>query len=361
MTFKTLLFAKYYYWVLALLLFMGCGYKNSIYISEESRYGVYNQAKTEIVFYKFLKIFKPPKGLSRFPDGGTSKTIYKDVRLYHYNIQTNKLKTIFEYGNLPYNDLRWNKKITWQKDIIAFSIRAGHSWDWSIKNIRNTKSIAEKFRGVFIYDIPNDKVSRLTTKGFDHYLSPDEKQLIYLISDSTTAQLWNINLGDGKKQLVKNFDNVEESPSKILWQDNNKEIYFNTKDGWHKLNLNSKKITKAHSVEDKDKRTIGISKIKELTKNITYREWGVNLNEVCPKNKEERINDIVYKKGNKNYMKAILQEMGDDLSAEEIQDIINKINDHQNQLDDYINKTNYRLFHSEEMIKQLNELLEKKR
>jgi hypothetical protein len=84
----------------------GC-YEDFINIYVEYTPGVYNHAKTEIAFYQFLSAGKPPKGISRMPDGGSHDVLFKKVTLYRYNLETGTLNTVFRFGNIPSNAGSW--------------------------------------------------------------------------------------------------------------------------------------------------------------------------------------------------------------------------------------------------------------
>ncbi|MCK5169854.1 MAG: hypothetical protein KAQ75_08240 [Bacteroidales bacterium] len=103
---------------------------------------------------------------------------------------------------------------------------------------------------------------------------------------------------------------------------------------------------------------VSITKIIELTNNISFNDWGLKLDEYWQRSHKEYINDIIILNGNLNYRRAIIEEVGQNLSSKEIKKIINKIDSHKNSLDSY-KKTNYEFF-SKETIDLLNDILETK-
>ena len=103
---------------------------------------------------------------------------------------------------------------------------------------------------------------------------------------------------------------------------------------------------------------VSITKIIELTNNISFNDWGLKLDEYWQRSHKEYINDIIILNGNLNYRRAIIEEVGQNLSSKEIEKIINKIDRYKNSLDDY-KKTNYEFF-SKETVDLLKMLLEPK-
>ena len=130
--------------------FTGCN-EDYINIFIEFSPGVYNQSKTEIAFYHFISAGKPPKGISRFPDGGTHDILFKEVTLYRYHIKNQELNVITRFGSLPSNEAFWRKKISWQDENIAFSIAPSIGWEWILKQSTNARFIPfhEKYSGIF--------------------------------------------------------------------------------------------------------------------------------------------------------------------------------------------------------------------
>jgi len=349
--------------LLVVLIFLsftltGC-YEDFINIYMEFTPGVYNRAKTEIAFYQFLSAGKPPKGISRFPDGGTHDVLFKKVTLYRYNLETGRLNTVFHFGNIPSNKSSWRETISWQQDRIAFSLSPLSTWEWMIENTSNAQyaSLYEKYSGIFVYNIKTDSAVHIPENGFEPALSPNERQLAYLKSDSTKIELWNMNLVSGQDQPVIVLSAGDEYPPKLFWKDE-RTIWIVTGKEGKLLNVASGDLIAPQEELEMDLRKIGQGKISELTESISFHEWGLNLAKVWPRKRKEYIRDIVRLHGNLNYRKAILQEIGDDLEVKDIEKILDQMRDYQNSLEGS-EKMNYEIF-SEETKDLLKKLLESK-
>lgn len=103
---------------------------------------------------------------------------------------------------------------------------------------------------------------------------------------------------------------------------------------------------------------VSITEIIELTNNISFNDWGLKLDDYWQRSYKEYINDIIHLNGNLNYRRAIIEEIGQNISSKEIEEIINKIDRYKNSLDGY-KQTNYEFF-SKETVDLLNDILETK-
>lgn len=103
---------------------------------------------------------------------------------------------------------------------------------------------------------------------------------------------------------------------------------------------------------------VSITEIIELTNNISFNDWGLKLDDYWQRSYKEYINDIIHLNGNLNYRRAIIEEIGQNISSKEIEEIINKIDRYKNSLDGY-KQTNYEFF-SKETVDLLNDILEPK-
>jgi hypothetical protein len=321
--------------------------------------GVYNRAKTEIAFYQFLSAGKPPKGISRFPDGGSHDVLFKNVTLYRYNLETGTLNTVFRFGNIPSNAGSWREKISWQQDRIAFSLSPVSTWEWMIEHTTNLQyaSLFEKYNGIFIYNMETDSVVHIPGNGFEPALSPDESQMAYLKSDSTKIELWNMNLVSGQDQTVRVLSSADEYPPALFWKDE-KSIWIITGKENRLLNMASGDLIAPQEEWEMHLRKVGQGEISELMESVSFSEWGLDLAKVWPRNRKEYIRDIVLLHGNLNYRKAIIEEIGDDLEARDIEKILDQMTDYQNSLDG-ADKMNYEIF-SEETKDLLKKLLKSK-
>ncbi len=336
----------------------GC-YEDFINIYMEFTPGVYNQAKTEIAFYQFLSAGKPPKGISRFPDGGTHDLLFKTVTLYRYNLKTETLKAVYRFGNIPSNSSAWREKISWQKDKIAFSLSPVSTWKWMIEHTTNPlyAALHDKYSGIFVNNVKTDSTMHIPGIGFNPALSPDENKLAYLKSDTTKTELWSTNLNSGQDKPIIVIATAGEYAPDLFWKDEETIWIVSGKEG-KLLNIETGEFIVLQEGPDIDLKRVGQGEISDLTPSITFQEWGFNLSDVWPRKKREYIRDIVRLHGNLNYRKAIIQEIGDDLEAKDIEKVLDQMADYQNSLDG-VEKMNYEIF-SEETKDLLMKLLESK-
>jgi len=181
--------------------------------------------------------------------------------------------------------------------------------------------------------------------------------MAYLKSDSTKIELWNRNLVSGQDQPVSVLSTADEYPPDLYWKDEETIWIITGKEG-KLLNVASGDLIASQEELEMDLRKVGQGKISELTESISFHEWGLDLADVWPRNRKEYIRDIVRLHGNLNYRKAIVEELGNELEAKDIEKILDQMMDYQNSLDG-VDKMNYEIF-SEETKDLLKKLLERK-
>lgn len=340
------------------LILTSC-YQDFINIHLEFTPGVYNHAKTDIAFFQFLSAGKPPKGISRLPDGGSHNMLFKNVTLYRYNLETGTLSAVFRFGDIPSNAGSWRNTITWQQDKLAFSLSPLSTWEWMIGHTSNPRyaSLYEKYNGIFIYSMITDSTIHIPGDGFEPALSPSESQMTYLKAYSTKTELWNRNLDTGLDQPVTVISTADEHPPGLFWKDE-ETIWIVTGKECKLLNVASGEFTGIMEKSEIDQRVVEQGEIKEFTKSVSFRDWGLDLTKIWPRKQKEYIRDIIRLQGNLNYRKAILEEIGNDLEADDIEKILDQMTDYQESLDG-VDKMNYEIF-SEETEDMLKKILENK-
>ncbi len=343
-------FKKLFNLILISLIFTSC-YEDFVVISSDFKSGKINQDSTQVYFFHTLQAGQPPKGISRFPDGGTQKIIYKSVSLYSFDIENHLLNKIYNFGNLPYTS--WSEHISLQKNKLIFSIKPTGGWEWRIKHSSNTlfEELFKKYKGFYSYN--------LTTKTLDYFdynincpeLSPDENQIIYLIKDSSNVVLWHLTVNENSVRKLKTIQS-DDQQIPIKWKDNN-NIFFKVDKVINVVNIDSRNIEVVNSEVEFLPKKISINIIKKLTSEISFKEWGFSLTDYWKKPKIELINDIVVLNGNLNYRRAILQNISNVLSTKDYKDILIKMDKYQNSLEG-LEKTEYEIYSKEtkELINQ---------
>ena len=246
-----------------------------------------------------------------------------------------------------------------QNNNLVFGICPSMGWDWRMKHSTRSdefKNLYDKYMGIYKYDLENKKIDHFVYDGYYQELSKDENQIIYLKRDSLGIEIWHLIIAKNKNQIVKRIEtNTAFIP--IYWINNNKVAY----EANNKLNLLDLETGEINLIDKElipKQNDVSITNIKELTADISYKEWGFNLNEYWQRSHKEYINDIIRLNGNLNYRRAIIEEIGQNLNNKKIEKIINRMDSYKNSLDGY-EKTKYE-FISKETIELLNDLFDSK-
>jgi len=347
---------KLFFLFVITFILTGC-YEDYLVINSNFKSGKISQDSSQIFFFHSLQVGQPPKGISRFPDGGTQKIIFKNVSIYAYNTENQILEKIFDFGNLPFGS--WTYNLSLQNSSLIFGVCPLAGWDWRIKHSTKSevfKILYDKYMGIYKYNFESEKLGHFVYDGYEQELSNDENQIIYLKRDSLGVEIWHLMIAENKNQIVKRIEtNTAFIP--IYWINNNKVAYEVN----NKLNLLDLETGEINLIDKElipKQNNVSITEIIELTNNISFNDWGFKLDEYWQRSHKEYINDIISLNGNLNYRRAIIEEFGQNLSSKEIEKIINRIDSYKNSLDGY-KKTNYEFF-SKETVDLLNDLLEQK-
>ncbi len=80
---------------------------------------------------------------------------------------------------------------------------------------------------------------------------------------------------------------------------------------------------------------VPVSEMKKLTAEVKYIDWGIMIDEISHAGKKQMIRDISELRGNQEYRNALIEVLVDELTKEEITEIISDINTYLNKLSDY--------------------------
>jgi hypothetical protein len=326
----------------AILLFTGC-YHDYLVVSSDYKSPVITNDSTKIFFFHFLEAGQPPKGISRFPDGGAHKEIYRNVSLYSFDIKNNVLNRIKDFGDIPFVSL---EHISVQENNIVFSLSPLMGWSWvkSHKTNSTYKKIYNKYAGFYKYDFDDNSLNRFVNEGYYPELSQNENQIIYLKRDSSQITIWHLDIKNDINQKIVTLNS--DSPFNLIkWHSDNIINYEHDKD-IYAYDPENKTAHKTDCEVNFYPSKIHIKEVKRLTSNISYKEWGFDFEKYWNKNDKILIQDIVELNGNLNYRKAILQSISKDLSKKDIQNILHKMDKYQNSLDG-LEKTEYEIYSKE--------------
>ncbi|MGM0407888.1 MAG: hypothetical protein ACQERU_07875 [Bacteroidota bacterium] len=305
-----------------LLLLTGCYYDHLTVTSKYSN-GVYTDNGT-VIFYHSIQAGQPPKGITRFPDGGMHKNIYRNTSLYELDTINNRLNKIFDFGNLLYSS--YQKNLSVQNNKLLFSVYPTMGWRLQPENDNSTtsnKDLYPNHLGFFLYDLKNNELIRYIYTGNCPILSPDKNRIAYINKDSTGVEIRQLLLDENKNQLIKKIDTMSVF-SPIFWI-NNKQLGVRINMIPYYIDLETGEMDQLSKKIDFRENEISISEIKQLTQNINYSDWGFDLHKYWGKNKNQYINDIVHLNGNFEYRKAIIDELSKALSTKEMEGIIDKM------------------------------------
>jgi hypothetical protein len=127
--------------------------------------------------------------------------------------------------------------------------------------------------------------------------------------------------------------------------------------GYHLYCNSTNHFSKPYVISPKNKKDLSASQIKKITGNISYKQWGIDLSELDPKGKSGFIQDLITLQGNRNYRKAVVEQIVSKLNADEIKVIIEKMNAYRDQLSG-LEQTEYEIT-AEKTIAALKKLLRK--
>lgn len=335
-----------------ILLFTSC-YEDYISIGLDYSKGTLI-SDHEIVFFHKINAGQPPKGISRFPDGGTQKVVYVNTSFYRYDTLNNELHKIFDFDGFPVSFM--SGEVSIQQNILLFMANISYSWKRILNDTtdryKDHKILKDKYSGFFIYNLENENITHLKYDGYDPVLSPDATQIIYLTEDTLGVKLWHLNISKNENRFIKTI----KSDSRFIdffWQDN-EHIVYEDNDKLMMFDLNTNLIIPFKGEQTVNKKNeISIRKVIDLTSHITFKEWGFDLKEHWARTQKEYINDIIPLNGNLNYRKVIMEEIGNDLSNDDIDRILKGMDKYEETLEGY-KKSEYNYFSKEtkDLIKQ---------
>lgn len=382
-----------------MIFFSSCSYKDYIVLSDEYKAGTFNNNKTQFSFFKFYKLSQPAKGLAAFPDGGQSKVLYQGVYLYLFDIPSKKLKLIRSFDGLSGQSISWANWMYFDdRNQLLYSIYPPHHYSFQKKYPDKNKE-SRPSRGIFLYNLENNKTIRISNNAETPQLSPNSNKVLYASFSSNEPEIHIMDkngendkfldkgyypnfspngnyisyiypldsmMYDVKFMNLKNNDVVKIASIKninkyeVFWLNNFQLCFRETNGQKKKYDIESKVISDNDQKIKQDRSMkVSIIDIKTHTQSITYPDWGIDLQKCCPKSKEEIIEAIVNtEKGNNNYRKAILQGIENELNKNDIDNLLNLIEKHKNKIQG-LDKTKYEIS-IEKTVEYLNTLLKAK-
>ena len=330
------------YFIIASLLFLltGCYYDHLVLIPDYSQ-GVYTNQGT-IIFYYSLQASHPPKGISRFPDGGTHKAVYKNFSLYEFDTITKKIHKIHDFGKMTSS--AWHSHLSLENNILLFNIIPISGRQWLTEPDTVTQKYDNPRVGFYLYDLKSKELKKLPFDGYDPTLSPDVKQIVYKKRAGDSVSIWHLQLKTRENKQIVLVDTISVF-SPLYWINNTQPgIRINNKQ--YTIDLGNGNINPLQKEIDLEKNKATITDIKKLTHELSFKECGFELSECYAKDKRQYIADIVRLNGNLNFRKAIIEELAEDLTITELENIIETMDRYAESLSGF-EKSKY-IFYSKE-------------
>ncbi|MBU1356039.1 MAG: hypothetical protein KJ620_05685 [Candidatus Edwardsbacteria bacterium] len=200
-------------------------------------------AGKRVLFFAFVQVHRPAKGLAAFPDGGRPKVLYKNVSLYQMDIADGALKRLYDFGPLPLARSAWNCRAFYEGDSVRFNLEPVSGWQQNLKWKRVDTASYQKYHTWFVIDPATGLASPTEPAGNAPKVGPG----------------------------------------------------------------------------------FPLSRIKQLAENIAWRQWGIELDSICPAGKKERIGQLTGLKGNQNYRDALVEQFYGRLEKNGARKIVSKI------------------------------------
>ena len=125
----------------------------------------YNNDSTQIVFFKFIHVFRPAKGVLAFPDGGIPKTLYSNASVYLLDINSQTLTRVHNYGPVGGGRSRWTTSAFFYDENIFCNLQPRMGWDMELRYpSRGIDSVVySNIKGWFSYSLPSKQTTRIRT------------------------------------------------------------------------------------------------------------------------------------------------------------------------------------------------------
>lgn len=200
-------------------------------------------AGRRVLFFAFVQVHRPAKGLAAFPDGGRPRIVYKNVTLYQMEFPEGTLKRLYDFGPLPLAKSAWSCRAFYDGDSVRFQLEPVGGWQQNLKRKRVDTAAYHKYHAWFVIDPASGPAHPADRSGLK----------------------------------------AEPGP------------------------------------------TVPLGQIRQLSQNIPWRQWGIELDSICPAGEKERIGQLTGLKGNQNYRDALIEGLAGRLDKNEARKIISAI------------------------------------
>jgi hypothetical protein len=210
-------------WILILILTMilsSCYYRELVYSFNRSGGGVYED--NSCYYLAQVKEFRRPKGISRFPDGGTIKELRQLFGFFRTDTLADSTEVV-----AVIRDLRgWPSRFKTRIENNGTDITIG------IANI----SFPDSVNGIYFYNLKSERFYKYSEKGVFPTLSKTGTRIAYCKDTILSVE----NYSD--RSLISTYT-LDTEPVYICWEDENIILLF-CSDPFRvmELDLNSGKV-----------------------------------------------------------------------------------------------------------------------
>jgi hypothetical protein len=153
---------------------------------------------TKLAYLRSYRKYRKPTGLNRFPDGGRSKTLEKELALYLYDYSDGSIKKIVPVdgrsGNPP------SVIFSWKNGSLVYWLHSSFN-----KNYVPPVSWSAN-KGIFYVDIESGEQRQLVAYGESPELSPDGSRVAFLKrTGEYSHELWMVNTDGTNPRVLKDL------------------------------------------------------------------------------------------------------------------------------------------------------------
>ena len=84
---------------------------------------------------------------------------------------------------------------------------------------------------------------------------------------------------------------------------------------WKRLDLSNSEISESTGNQEISDNKVSNKELIELTEDISFQKWGIDINKHVPKSRKARIRDLITGYGSQTYRFAVLEEIESSLDV----------------------------------------------
>jgi uncharacterized protein YqfB (UPF0267 family) len=137
---------------------------------------MWNNNQTKIAFFVSKKAYRAPKGISRFPDGGISKTVYSEAGLYVFDPENKYLYEALTFKSFPSSK---SIKIAYTDSMIYYIFLI--DWDYRLHFAKTEADslkiyrLREEYARPFVFNEKTKETTNVDTSTFLNVYKEDNE------------------------------------------------------------------------------------------------------------------------------------------------------------------------------------------